>query len=771
MRNSTQAVEYNLIMSIRLKLITTTALLMGALLINLLLLGYLARSSIAAFNAVRKTNDLLATTIQMQAEIRGTEAALYRYLIEGEQGFANQFTYHFKAFGQELREYQAAAISSEDITLVNQLLEIYQEANELGNTLLSLHDEQQIELELLITQQIELNTMLDGKLADIVKDDSILLEALHEIQMASNELGQAVTTYIIFPEENQRLRYTQAIKKKKKNLPLLQTTLVLVEEQKLIDQIQGLFEQYGQTGIKIIVNHGQQQELFANFADVFYLSGQQILLGAIQPNAEQALIETENQLRQALLLSVGGSLATAILVLVVALMLTLPLIGQIRESFSALARAAERIATGNFSEPVDIPGQDNELSSLTKAMNVMMSEIEGRENQLQAQISEFEMLRIINLELTSSLELDQVLKTIVSSALQLVNATEVHIFLQEEGVFNPKLMASAWASKDHPPARMPRSNGLVSTVAHTMTTEVINQANQHELYSSPEIESWGMTAGAAFPLMEKESILGVFYISYDDRDFFSDDDLRIIQLLVDQATVALQNARLYRDLRESETRLQEMVQKMMTVQEAERHLVGLDLHDGLTQLLLSINMHLNTLASLPLKFTNLENKEFSMVRSLLKDAIKEVRQVVSELRPSELNDGGLVESIRQYLLDSRDTRKWQAEFKASPGNIELASMVEIATFRIIQEALNNAYKHGKAKKVRVSLGVEDTVLVLSVKDWGCGFSANELKKDSEKLGLIGMQERATLLKGTCKVISAPGEGTEVLVRIPIISEL
>jgi two-component system sensor histidine kinase DegS len=154
---------------------------------------------------------------------------------------------------------------------------------------------------------------------------------------------------------------------------------------------------------------------------------------------------------------------------------------------------------------------------------------------------------------------------------------------------------------------------------------------------------------------------------------------------------------------------------------------------------------------------------------LLQEAIEEVRQVVSELRPSELNDVGLVESIRQYLLDSRETRKWQAEFIASPGNIELVSMVEIATFRIIQEALNNAYKHGKAKKVRVSLGVEDSVLLLSVKDWGCGFSANELK-ESEKLGLIGMQERATLLKGTCKIISAPGEGTEVLVRIPIISE-
>ena len=758
-------------MSIRLKLITTTALLLVALIINLLLLGLLARSSVVAFNAARKTNDLMATTIQMQAEIRGAEAALYRYLLEGERGFANQFTSHFEAFGQELSAYQIGTTSSEDKALIDQLLEVYQDANEFGNILLSLHDEQQIEFGVLITQQTELTTLLGGELLDSVSDDSLRLEALNEIRMATNELGQAATTYVIFPELSQRLRYTQAVINFRKNLPLLRTTLVSVEEKQLIDQIQVLFEQYGRTGIKIISNQNQKQELFANFADVFYLSGQQILLGAIQPNAKQALLDTENQLQQTLLLSVGGSLATAILVLIVALRLTLPLIRQIRESLSTLARAADRVAIGNFSEPVRMTGQDDELSNLTKAINVMMSEIRGRENKLQTQISNFELLRKINLELSSSLELDQVLKTIVTSALQLVNAAEVHIFLQEEGVFNPKLRASAWASKKHPPVRMPRPDGLVSTVARKMKTEVINKAHQKELLHTPEIESLGILARAAFPLLEKGNILGVFYISYNNRDFFSDDDLRIIQLLVDQATVALQNARLYRDLRESETRLQEMAQKMMAVQEAERHLVGLDLHDGLTQILLSINMHLNTLAALPIKFTNLEKKEFSTVRSLLQNAIEEVRQVVSELRPAELNDRGLVESIRQYLLDSRKTRKWKAEFKVSPGNIELASMVEIATFRIIQEALNNAYQHGRAKKVRVSLGVEDTVLILSVKDWGCGFSVDELKKESEKLGLIGMRERTTLLKGTFKIISAPGEGTEVLARIPIISEL
>ena len=180
-------------MPIRNKLLILISLIFAVLLINLLTLSYLGRTTLIAFNTINDTNDQMATAISMQAEIRSAEAALYRYLIEGEQGFANQFTSHFEAFGQELGEYQAAAKSSEDLASVSQLLEVYQEANELGNTLLSLHDEQQIELELLITRQTELTTLLGGKIADTVADEPELFEVLNEIQMASNAWIQLVS--------------------------------------------------------------------------------------------------------------------------------------------------------------------------------------------------------------------------------------------------------------------------------------------------------------------------------------------------------------------------------------------------------------------------------------------------------------------------------------------------------------------------------------------------------------------------------------------------
>jgi signal transduction histidine kinase len=742
------------------------ALLFVALLINLLILGFSAWVAVSAFNTIGETTSLLATTMQMQAEVRGAEAALYRYLMEGEQGFVSQYTTHFEAFEQELTEYQAVTVSPTDEVSIIQLLQAYEEANEVGNTLLSLYDQQQIDLEILISQRAEITSLLDSELSDATADDPETQAILDHIHLASSDLGLAVTSYLIAPEASQRQQFTQAVTRFNQHLPQLRQALDS-EDQQLADELQLSFEEFEQTGIRLISKRNQQQSLFAQFAGVFYLTGQEVLLGTIQPHAQQTLIDIQGQLRRTLFLSVGISLGTAIVVVGITIRLTLPLLHEIRQSISALAQGADRIGNGNFSEPVQVQGQDDDMIRLADVLNTMMRELEMRENRLRARISEFETLRQINLEVTSSLKLHKVLSSIVSSALRLVQAAEVHIFLLDEGGFSPTLMASAWDRDDHPSARMPRPDGLVATVARTRQAKVINQADQHEMYSSPEIEDWGILAAATFPLMVEGTILGVFYIAYSDRDLFSDAELRSIQLLVDQATVAIQNARLYKGLLESEANLQEMAQKMMTVQEAERHLVGLDLHDGLTQMLMSINMHLNTLAAQPLNLNPLAAKELGLVRARIRDAIEEVRQVVSELRPIELSEMGLVDGLQQYLLESRKRRGWQAEFKASPGKIELTPLAETAVFRIVQEALNNAYRHGKTNRIRVTLLVEEGFLLLSIKDWGRGFSPEDLTKDTEKFGLLGMRERALLLKGTCEVRSAPGEGTEVLVQIPV----
>jgi signal transduction histidine kinase len=360
-----------------------------------------------------------------------------------------------------------------------------------------------------------------------------------------------------------------------------------------------------------------------------------------------------------------------------------------------------------------------------------------------------------------------VMNTIVNSALDLVQATEVHIFLCDETGTNPQFGASAQRlMSEENYRRFPRPDGLVVNCAQTGQRQVINHAGQHPLYNDLEAQSWNIKAAAAFPLMLADHVLGVLNISLGDRDTFQKAELRIMQLFADQAAIALENARLYQNITDNETRLNHLVKQLAHVQEEERRLVGLDLHDGLTQILLSTNMHLNTFAALAEEGINgRAQAEFGLVRTRLKEAIKEVRWVVSELRPTELEDFGLVDGLRMYVTKITEVENWQVEFSADLGPIKLSPTVESAVFRITQEAINNVRKHASTSKILVQLKNETDYISLIIQDWGCGFNLAGLSGENNQLGLIGMKERAALIGGELEIESQPDQGTIVRAKI------
>jgi signal transduction histidine kinase len=441
---------------------------------------------------------------------------------------------------------------------------------------------------------------------------------------------------------------------------------------------------------------------------------------------------------------------------------TLLLLRQTGVGLRGLLQGADRIAKGDLGQPIPITTKD-ELAQLAGTFNHMMRDLASREQLLQAHLSELEALRQVSLQLTSTLNPIRVMNTIVNSALDLVQATEVHIFLCDETGINPQFGASAQrlvSEVNH--RRLPRPDGLVVKCAQTGQRQVINQAEQHALYDDLEAQSWNIKAAAAFPLILADHVLGVLNIVLDDRDTFRKAELRIVQLLADQAAIALENARLYQNITDSETRLNQMVKQLSHVQEEERRLVGLDLHDGLTQILLSTNMHLNTFAALAEEGINGQAQaEFGLVRIRLKEAIKEVRWVVSELRPTELEDFGLVDALRMYVTKIAEVENWQVDFSADLGKITLSPTIETAVFRITQEAITNVRKHAHTSKILIQLKNETDHITLQIQDWGCGFNLADISGDNQKLGLIGMKERAALIEGELDIESQPDQGTIV----------
>ena len=574
-------------MRIRVKLLLLVVLMGLALLVSLLALGFLARTVPADLEAVQKVGvrqQLIA--VQMQAQLRDAEAALYRYLMEGESGFTTQFYEQLQNFEKNVTAYQAQAIHEDERAWAESLHATHQQAGEIGSDLIRLRDLQTAELLELETAWTELSTLLTGPVPAARQTDVAYQQATRGMHDNLRDMFLVVTSYLASPAETETVRFSEAVVGFRQQSERFRALGVTTQELAWAREIERSFDEIQTLGSRLVSRRGQLQTQFANFAAMLFHAGQQVLVDQIQPQAARNLETVEQQLLSTLNFAVTASLVIALSVSVLVGAVTLPLLRQMDAGILVLQQGARRVAMGNLDEPVQVASHD-ELSQLAEAFNAMMIDLATRERHLKARQSELEALRQVSLQLTSSLDPDQVLDTVADSALGLVGATEVHIFVGDPPGDTLKFAASAWRDKaEHLPARQPRVDGLVATAARTGQPQVINNADSHPLFNTPEARSWGIKAAAAFPLKPGDQSLGVFNISFDDRYTFGQDDLRILDLLADQAAIALENAWLYNNLAERETRLHTLAQKLVQVQEQERRLVGLDLHDGLTQLLL-----------------------------------------------------------------------------------------------------------------------------------------------------------------------------------------
>lgn len=750
-------------MHLRTKLLLLIALLGTALLVNLSALLLLAQTFSHSLQTIQDVAIQQQTTaLQMQALLRDAEAALYRYQIEGEAGFADQFTSRLDEFGQEIGVFESLAASEQERAWVAELKLAQQDARELGNELIRQRNQQTAGLQTMEAMQVEMTARLHDEIASRQPDNPLFQDAVGGMLTSLNKMPSAVTAFLATSEEIERIRFTETAVSFRQHLNQFQSQ---PGTDPWADELETRFMELEATGSRLISGRDQQQALFAQFAAILFHVGQELIVGEIQPQTAQNLAQAEADITAALRTSIGVSVVTAGVTAVIAAIGAVLLLHQMGRGIQDLLHGADRIAKGDLSQP--IPTNDNdELTHLAQTFNQMMNDLASRENRLQARLSELETLRKVNLLLTSTLDLTHVLNTIADSALKLVHAAEVHIFLCDETGTNLHFGASVHQkSTENVRLRPPRPNGLVVQSTQTGQPQVIDRARQHPLYNTPEAQSWNIQAAAAYPLKLADRVLGVLNISLADRDTFNEAELRILQLLADQAAVALENARLYQNIAEKETRLNHLVQQLALVQEEERRLVGLDLHDGLTQILLSANMHLNTFAALADGFDAQAQAELRLGHTRLQEAIEEIRWVVSELRPTELEDYGLVNGLRNYVAKVAQVQGWQVEFSADLGQLTLSSSIETALFRIAQEAINNVRRHAQTPKIRVQLMHQPPDVTLKIQDWGCGFDVTRIGGENEQLGLIGMQERAALLKGNLVIDSQPGQGTTIVANI------
>ncbi len=252
------------------------------------------------------------------------------------------------------------------------------------------------------------------------------------------------------------------------------------------------------------------------------------------------------------------------------------------------------------------------------------------------------------------------------------------------------------------------------------------------------------------------------------------NDAHLLAGLATQAAIALENAKLYQAVREKEASLQQLVERMIRAQEEDRRRVAYDIHDGLAQLMVSAHQHLQTFGIYHASHDPRAEPSLAKGLFMLQKSIEEVRKVIAGLRPSELDDFGLVAALQLTVQNLRDEFNWRVELHDGLDGARLPASVEVTAYRIIQEALTNARRHGQATRARISVVRRGSEVELQVRDWGSGFDTGILgardapgTEAGHHVGVHGMRERAHLLGGTFAVESAPGRGTTVSVTIPV----
>ncbi len=231
-----------------------------------------------------------------------------------------------------------------------------------------------------------------------------------------------------------------------------------------------------------------------------------------------------------------------------------------------------------------------------------------------------------------------------------------------------------------------------------------------------------------------------------------------------QLGLSIEHARLSKEAQDREKLLANLLHQVVEAQEAERKRIARELHDASGQSLTALSLGLRGVESLLAKEQNAVAKQVHELGIMSTQALGELRQIIADLRPSHLDDLGLIPALRWYLSKTEERHALHTRFEVSGKTMRLPAECETILFRITQEAITNVIKHADASEVLVRLNIELPQIKLSIEDNGKGFSPAQVLNQKPSLsgwGILGMQERVALVGGSVHFDSEPGRGTKI----------
>jgi len=263
------------------------------------------------------------------------------------------------------------------------------------------------------------------------------------------------------------------------------------------------------------------------------------------------------------------------------------------------------------------------------------------------------------------------------------------------------------------------------------------------------------------PLLVRGRVVGVVNVHSIKPEAYDEHDLALVTQVANLLARTVENARLYERLEQREEMLERFASRTVEAQEMERRRLAGEIHDGISQRLISLWYHLQA-ATHAISDPPALERELAVATELTTSALADARGAITGLRPFVLDDLGLAPSLESL---ARTVTGPEIEVDVSP--VELPPHVEVALYRIAQEALQNVVKHAQATSVSLRLSAEPDGVRLTVCDDGRGFD-EAMAPDTERhsYGMVGIRERAELIGAHLSVVSRPGRGTTLELLVP-----
>lgn len=379
--------------------------------------------------------------------------------------------------------------------------------------------------------------------------------------------------------------------------------------------------------------------------------------------------------------------------------------------------------------------------------------VRERTAALETRNQEIQALYQADERILRNVTLQQVFQTLVDVAVDTLNADRSVVFAWDEKQTKviPRV-SRGFSPQTLKTLEFKKGEGIVGNVLETGEPVIVRRIEVNDLRQDirAALSAEGIRSFVHLPIIVDHKIVGVFNVGFTKPNLIGDDITRLFSALTKRASISIANMELFEQTKD------------LAVME-ERNRLARDLHDSAKQKAFAALAQLGTARGILNGNGNSATMHLTEAENLVADVIQELTFLVQEIYPTALQEKGLPTSLREYAFEWENRNDIKVNLTLQ-NEQRLPFSVEQAIYRVTQESLANVARHSKAKRMDISLMYNANLVQLSLADDGCGF---DMDVKGHGLGLRSIRERVSSVHGTVQIQSAPGQGTRIIVQVPI----